>query len=105
MSYNNGIERRQESDKMIVSKLTPEQQHQKNLELLKKLRPIDDSLMREMFRGDLAFTEYVLRIITNKNDLIVTSEETQYDLEHLLGARSISLDVLATDSQGRIYNL
>ena len=90
---------------MIVSKLTPEQQHQKNLELLKKLRPIDDSFMREMFRGDLKFTEYVLRIITSKNDLIVTSEETQYDLEHLLGARSISLDVLATDSEGKKYNL
>ena len=90
---------------MISSKLTPEQQRQKKLELLQKLKPMDDSFMREMFRGDLEFTEYVLRIITSKNDLKVTSEETQYDLEHLLGARSITLDVLATDSEGKKYNL
>ena len=90
---------------MISPKLTAEQQHQKNLELLKKLRPMDDAFMREMFRGDLKFTEDVLKIITDKQDLIVTSEETQYDMEHLLGARSIALDVLATDSHGRKYNL
>ncbi|MCM1579308.1 MAG: hypothetical protein NC078_10965, partial [Ruminococcus sp.] len=45
--------------------------------------------------------EFVLRIFTGQEDLIVTSNETQYDLKHLQGARSICFDVLATDSKGR----
>ncbi len=43
--------------------------------------------------------------MTGKDDLVITSEETQYDMERLLGARSICLDVLAIDSEGRKFNL
>lgn len=89
----------------MKNELTAEEQHLRNLELLKKLRPIDDDFMREMFRGNIPLVQLVLRIITGIDDLTVTSEETQYDLEHLLGAKSICLDVLAKDNKGRIYNL
>jgi len=40
--------------------LTPEQQHQKDLERIKLLCPIDDTLMRETFRGELKLVEKVL---------------------------------------------
>ena len=33
--------------------LTPEERHQKDLEALEKLRPLDDTFMRELFRNDL----------------------------------------------------
>lgn len=89
----------------MKNELTAEEQHLRNLELLKKLRPIDDDFMREIFRGNIPLVQLVLRIITGIDDLTVTSEETQYDLEHLLGAKSICLDVLAKDNKGRIYNL
>lgn len=85
--------------------LTPEEQHRRNLERLALLRPIDDTLMRELFRNNLPLAQLVLRIITKKEDLVLISQETQYDMEHLLDARSICLDVLATDSEGRKYNL
>ena len=66
---------------------------------------MDDDLMREIFRDNIPLAQLVLRIMTGINDLVITSDGTQYDLEHLLGARSICLDVLATDSEGRKLNL
>ena len=93
---------------MSISKIvdpTAEEQHQKDLERLAQLRPIDDDLMREMFRGNMPLAQLVLRIFTGINDLVLTEEKTQYDLKHLLGARSICLDVFASDSKGVKYDL
>ena len=89
----------------LKTELTPEEQHKKDLERLEQMRPMDDDLMRAIFRNNIPLAQFVLRIMTGNNDLVITSEETQYDLEHLLGARSICLDVLATDSKGRKFNL
>jgi hypothetical protein len=69
-------------------------------EILKNLRPIDDAFFREIFRNNKPLTEYVLRLFLNKPDLVVIEQETQYDLKRLLGARSLCLDVKATDSTG-----
>ncbi len=68
------------------SRLSAEEQHKRNLERLEKLRPIDDTLMRELFRDDLPLAQLVLRIITNKDDLVLTKQETKYDMKRLLGA-------------------
>lgn len=89
----------------LKAALTSEEQHKKDLERLEKMRPLDDDLMRELFRNNIPLAQFVLRIMTGKDDLVITSEETQYDMERLLGARSICLDVLATDSEGRKFNL
>lgn len=88
-----------------TAELTRQELHQKDLERLEKLRPLDDDFMRELFRNNIPLAQLVLRIITGKDDLVIISEETQYDLKHLLGARSLCLDVFATDSQGRKFNL
>lgn len=84
--------------------LTPEERHQKDLEALEKLRPLDDTFMRELFRNDLELAQFMLRIILSKPDLILTKEETQYDLQHIYGNRSITLDVFGIDSEGRQYD-
>lgn len=84
---------------------TKEQLHKEDLERIEKYRPLDDDFMRELFRDNKPLTELVLRIITGKNDLTVTSQETQYDLSQIAGARSLCLDVFATDSENRKYNL
>ena len=83
--------------------LTPQQRE--NLWQLKNYRPMDDDFMRELFRNRWNLTEEVLRIITGIKDLILIQQETQYDLERLIGARSICLDVLGRDNQGRIYDM
>ena len=84
--------------------LTPEERHQKDLEALAKLRPLDDTFMRELFRNDLELAQFMLRIILSKPDLILTKEETQYDLQHLYGNRSVTLDVFGIDSEGKQYD-
>ena len=45
----------------------------------------------------------MLRIILAKPDLILTKEETQYDLKYILGNRSVTLDVFGIDSTGKQY--
>ena len=80
-------------------------EHEKILQIIKDYRPMDDEFMRELFRDDIPLTEYVLRIITGIKDLNVTQSETQFDLHSLTGSRSLRLDVLGTDSEGKKYNL
>lgn len=84
---------------------TKEQLHQENLERIAKYRPLDDDFMRELFRDNIPLTEMVLRIITGKKDLSVIRQETQYDMKQVLNARSLCLDVFATDSENKRYNL
>ncbi len=80
-------------------------EYKKDLERLKLLRPIDDDFMRCLFRDNIKLAQTVLRIILNKNDLIVETVKTQADMKRLVGARSICLDVYATDSKGRKYDI
>lgn len=82
-----------------------EQQHQEDLQRLRALRPIDDDFMRCLFKDNIPLAELVLRIITGKQDLIITACETQKDMKRLAGARSVCLDAYGTDSAGKKYNL
>lgn len=69
------------------------------------MRPPDDDLMSMMFRKSLPPAQMVLRILTGIDDLVLTDNKTQYDLKHLLGERSICLDVFASDSKSVKYDL
>lgn len=89
----------------LKTQLSLEEQHQKDLEQLANYRPLDDDFMRELFRNNLELAQFVLRIIIDKPDLMLTKEETQYDLQHLFGERSICLDVFGVDSEGQQYDL
>lgn len=48
-------------------------QHQKDLQRLSRLRPIDDDFMRCLFKDNIPLVEFVLRVILGKNDLMITS--------------------------------
>ena len=78
---------------------------QKDLERLRKLRPIDDDFMRCLFKDNIPLAELVLRIITGKPDLIITNCRTQENMKRLAGARSICLDTYGTDSTEKKYDL
>ncbi len=80
-------------------------QHQEDLQRLRLLRPIDDDFMRCLFKDNIPLAEFVLRIITDKPDLIITDCETQKDMKRLVGARSICLDAYGTDLSGKKYDL
>lgn len=86
---------------MIVT----DKQHQEDLQRLRLLRPIDDDFMRCLFKDNIPLAEFVLRIIIDKPDLIITDCGTQKDMKRLAGARSICLDAYGTDSDGKKYDL
>ena len=84
---------------------TAEQKHQKDLERLRRFRPIDDDFMRCLFKDNIPLAELVLRIIIGKPDLIITDCQTQKDMKRLAGARSICLDAYGTDTAGKKYDM
>lgn len=102
--YANMKIQNQKGKQVQAMKIT-EQQHQEDLQRLRNLRPIDDDFMRCLFKNNIPLAEFVLRIITDKKDLVITSCETQKDMKRLAGARSICLDAYGTDSAGKKYDL
>lgn len=56
--------------------------------------------MTKCFENDTACVELVLQIVLNKNDLKVEDVRTQVFVENLI-KRSVRLDVLATDRDGK----
>jgi len=84
---------------------TAEQKHQRDLQRLRGLRPIDDDFMRCLFKDNIPLAQLVLRIITGKDDLVITDCQTQVDMKRLAGARSVCLDAYGTDSTGKKYDL
>lgn len=99
------MEMRRRKRKQVGNLTVTEQQHQEDLQRLRDLRPIDDDFMRCLFKNNIPLAEFVLRILTDKPDLVITDCETQKDMKRLVGARSICLDAYGTDSAGKKYDL
>lgn len=91
--------------KILTTAAQTDKQHQEDLQRLYALRPIDDDFMRCLFKDNIPLIEFVLRIITNKQDLKITDCKTQKDMKRLAGARSICLDAYGTDAAGKKYDL
>ncbi len=84
---------------------TPEQIREEELKRLQEFKPIHDTFARVLLRDNLPLAQDVLRTITGIRDLVLTHEETQYDLKRLAGSRSLMQDVYGGDSAGRKYNM
>ncbi len=80
-----------------------ERQREEDLQRLRGFRLLDDDFMAKVFE-DKACAELLLRIILKKKDLIVNEVYGQLALKNLQG-RSARLDVFATDSTGKVYNI
>ena len=76
----------------------------KYLEVLQKLRLIDDVLFSACFDGNPDDVQYILRIILDKSDLKVLNVQTQKSVENLYG-RSVRFDVFASDDSGKLFNI
>ena len=81
-----------------------DQRHQEDLQRLRGFRLLDDDFLTKCFEGDPRYIQLVLRIVLEMSDLEVIDVHTQVFVENLLN-RSVRLDVLATDSQGRKINV
>lgn len=80
-------------------------QHEKDLKRLAAFRLMDDAFMRVVLK-DRNVAQHVLRILTGLSDLEIEGEpKTQADMKRVTGARSICLDVYATDKNKKKYDL
>ena len=77
--------------------------HKEDLQRLRGLRLLDDDFMQKVFE-DKACTEFLLQIILNRTDWKVLRVNGQQDLKNLQG-RSVRLDILAVDTDHRVYNI
>lgn len=83
---------------------TIDRKHQEDLQRLRGFRLMDDDFLTKCFEGNTECIELVLRIVLDMPDLNVLDVRTQVFVENLLN-RSVRLDVLATDSAGRKFNI
>lgn len=80
-------------------------EHEEDLARLEILRPMDDDFMRCIFKNNTPLVQKVLRILLKKPDLKIIKSETQVDMKRLVGARSICLDALGSDDEGKEYDI
>ena len=88
MNYTEKHKRRQQS---ILAKI-------------KQFRLFDDEFMSKVFEDDIEATEFLLRIILQRDDLTVTESKGQFSIKNLQG-RSVRLDIKAKDKEGKLYNI
>ena len=84
---------------LLLSGLNP-----KYLEAIKKFRLIDDTFFNICFEGSVECMQLLLRILLQRDDITVTEVVTQRSAHNLYG-RSVRFDVIAVDSNGKIYNV
>ena len=77
---------------------------EKYLPKIKEMRLLDDDFMSAAFDNNIEGTQIVLRTILDKNDLTVKCVTSQRELKNIYG-RSVRLDVYATDSAGKRYDI
>ena len=66
---------------------------------------MDDAYMAKFFDRNIKCTQLVLRIILEKEDLIVKRVKTQKKLKGSPNKHEIRLDVYAIDSEGKEYDI
>ena len=78
-------------------------QNAKYMRLLQGFRLLDDDFMSKVFE-DKECAQLLLHIILERSDLVVQEVHGQYSIKNLQG-RSVRLDILAVDQEGKHYNI
>ena len=79
---------------------------QENLQIISKLRLLDDDLMNLVFDKNVEATELLLNIILQRKDLNVIEVVTQREYKNSMASgRSITIDIFAKDSDEKIYDV
>ena len=71
--------------------------------LIQKLRLIDDTFFNVCFDNYTEGMQLLLRIFFDRDDLVVRRVVTQQSADNLYG-RGVRFDVLAEDSEGKLYD-
>lgn len=79
---------------------------QENLQMISKLRLMDDDLMSLVFDKNVEATELLLNIVLQRNDLKVLEVVAQREYKNpMIGGRSITIDIYAKDSDDKVYDV
>lgn len=84
--------------------INEEERYKKDLQRIQNFRLLDDDFMSKCFENNIECTELILHIVLGKEDLYVEDVRTQYAISNLQG-RSVRLDIYATDTSGKKYNI
>ena len=88
---------------MFSMSLLTEPFNPRYLEALKQFRLIDDTFFDAHMDGNIEAMQLLLNTFFHRNDIIVKEVVTQKSANNLYG-RSARFDVIAVDSDGKIYN-
>lgn len=89
---------------VVIDPLDDEQQRRADKQRLANFCLMDDTFMSSVFDGNKECTQLLLRLILERNDLVVLSAVCQKFLPNLQ-RHSVYLDILCRDAEGRIYNI
>ena len=84
--------------------LTEEEKRKASKKCIENMCIMDNIFMSKFFEDNIECIQFVLRIIMNKDDLIVKEAETRHNMENLHG-HSVEMDIYATDKLGKKYNI
>lgn len=77
-----------------------------NLQMIAKLRLMDDDLMRLVFDKNVVATELLLNIVLQRTDLKVLEVVAQREYKNpMVGGRSITIDIYAKDKDDKVYGI
>lgn len=74
-------------------------------EKMKLATLMDDPFAMEFFRDNIPCTQKMLRVIMDRDDLVVKSVKVQYVMRAADGSRYVRLDIYAVDSDNRHYDV
>ena len=75
----------------------------KNQQAINEFRMFDDTFMSAVFDGKTEETEFLIRVILNREDIRVYDSKAQFFMSNIYG-RGLRLDILARDEQGHAYH-
>ena len=79
-------------------------EHEANLQAIAEYRMIDDTFLSAVFDGRIEETELLLRIILEREDIIVESVKAQFFFSNLYG-HEVRIDIVARDRTGKVYSV
>jgi len=78
--------------------------NEKDLQMLKELRLMDDDFFSEALDGKIEAVEYIINTILERNDIKVKSTKAQVEYKSAT-KRSIILDIQAEDANGKVIDI
>ena len=75
----------------------------KNMRVIADYRMFDDTFMSAVFDGKTEETEFLIRVILQRDDIVVEKSKAQFFISNIYG-RGVRLDILASDKHGNAYH-